>query len=109
MMGFIFQWDRVEQTFADQFEQDGENFRYRKWQKGEPILVTPEERRHFLEQFARRIRYSGWLIGAGVVLLIFGIVFLLPDQEASDVPIYIGLAAILAAFMAFWFWAYNAP
>ena len=108
-MGLLFQWDRVEQTFADQFEREGENFRYRKWQKGEPILVTSDERDEFCNQFSKRIRYSGWGVGAGLVLLGVGVVLLLPGPQALDAPLYIGLAAILAAFMGFWLWAYNAP
>lgn len=110
-MGFFFQWDRVEQTFANQFEPDGDNFRYRRWQKSAPVPVTAAEREQFIRQFHRRLRYAGVGIFAATILLIAAlVVFSGSDQVGqSDLGVWIGLAIILSLFMSYWFWAYTAP
>jgi hypothetical protein len=44
----ITSWDGVRQAFAEQFEQSGANFIYRRSQKGEAIRVSAEERSKFI-------------------------------------------------------------
>jgi len=110
-MGFFFQWDRVEQTCANQFEPDGQNFRYRRWQKSAPVSVTAAERAQFIRQFHLRLRYASFGILIATISLIAALVlFTGTDRpEESDLGVWIGLAAILVLFMSYWFWAYTAP
>ncbi len=56
---------QIRQLFEDQFEISGQDYLYRRWQKGPPIQVTAAERQRFIEDYGRRLRYSNWgIIGA---------------------------------------------
>ena len=110
-MGLFFQWDRVEQAFANQFEPDGENFRYRRWQKSAPLSVTSAERAQFIRQFHLRLRYASFGIFIATISLIAGFVLFAGtgQSQESDLGIWISLGIILVLFTSYWFWAYTAP
>lgn len=104
-------FDRVRQMFADQFEPDGSGFLYRKGMKGPAIRVSEAERDEFIAVFNKRLRYSMWSIVPATVILILLLVWLVPDVDstAGHVAMWIGIAAILAPFMAGYYWAWTAP
>lgn len=79
-------WGRLRQTFADQFEQDGANFIYRRSQKGEAIRVSAEERNRFIEQFDKNVRRAKWIIYIGLILVLGGTIgfSLLKDADLSE-------------------------
>lgn len=84
---------------------------YRKYMKGPAIHVTEAERDKFVSAFRRRLRYAAWAVVPATLLLIGALVLLVPDADnpASDVAMWVGLAAILIPFLAFYIWAWNAP
>lgn len=104
-------FDRVRQMFADQFEPDGKGFLYRKSARGAPIRVTETERDRFVESFNQRIRYTTWWIVPLTILLIGLLTFFAPDVDSasSQVAIWVGIGLILAPFLLFYYWAWNAP
>ena len=86
-------WDRVRQTFADQFEQDGTNFVYRRSQKGVAINVTAQERGKFIDKFGRDLRRAKWLIYGGLTITL-GVAVgftLLMGSDLSQIVIFIGV------------------
>lgn len=104
-------FDRAREPFADQFTPDSGAFLYRKSMKGAPIRVSEGERDDFVATFNRRTRYGIWAIIAPSLIMVGLIVWLIPhsDRAAADTAMWIGLIAILAPFMAAYFWAWNAP
>jgi hypothetical protein len=104
-------YDRVRQTFADQFEGDPPGFIYRKGQKGPPIRVSAIERDELIGTFNKRLRYATWSIVAATVALILVLAWLIPDADSSTakVAIWVGIGAILLPFMVTFYWAWNAP
>jgi hypothetical protein len=104
-------FDRVRQMFTDQFEPNGGSFLYRKSMKGAPIRVSEAERDEFVTTFNRRLRYSMWSIVPATVILIFLLVWLVPDTDstAGHVAMWIGIAAVIAPFLGGYYWAWNAP
>jgi hypothetical protein len=104
-------FDRMRQTFQDQFSTDLNGFIYRKNQKGVPIRVSASERDDCVTTFNKRIRYVMWSIFPATLLLILLLVWIIPDpnSQMASVAIWIGLAAILVPFMAVFYWAWNAP
>lgn len=101
----------IRQMFADQFEQNGPDFLYRRSMKGPPIRVSSDERDHFVESFNRRLRYCGWSIVPATLLLIVALVMMMPDLDgpAGQAAIYVGIALILLPFLAGHRWAWNGP
>jgi hypothetical protein len=104
-------FDRVREMFADQFEADGSDYIYRKNVKGAPIRVSAAERLSFIEDFNRRLKFTLWGLMAGTLVLILSLAFYTVhfDQEFTEAPIYIGLAIIMAVYMAAYFRIWNAP
>jgi tetratricopeptide (TPR) repeat protein len=104
-------WGRVRQTFADQFEQDGANFIYRRSQKGEAIRVSAEERSKFIEEFDRNVRRAKWIIYVGLTLVLGGIIgfSLLRGTDLSQGAIFIGIGLVMIPYFAFYRWAWAAP
>ena len=104
-------FDRMRQTFQDQFSTDSNGFIYRKNQKGVPIRVSEFERDDCVTTFNKRIRYATWSIFPATVILILLLVWLIPDTNSpiASVAIWVGIAAILVPFMAIFYWAWNAP
>lgn len=104
-------FDRVRQMFADQFSDDQAGLVYRKSQKGPAIRVSAIERDEFIAAFGRRIQYAAWAIFPATAALILLLVWLAPDADSdkSDAMIWIGIGAILVPFLAFFYWAWNAP
>lgn len=105
------QFDRVRETFADQFQPDGAGFLYRKSSKGAAIRVSAAERDAFVAGFKRKLRYSTWGILAATLLLIGILVALLPDvhSTAGQLSIYAGVFAIVGVFMLAYCSARNEP
>ena len=62
--------DSVRQTLADQFEQDGTNFIYRRSRKGVAIRVSAEEYKKFIDKFGRDLRRTKWLMYICLILVI---------------------------------------
>lgn len=104
-------WGRVRQTFADQFEQDGANFIYRRSQKGEAIRVSAQERSKFIEEFDRNVRRAKWIIYVGLTLVLGGIIgfSLLRGTDLSQGAILIGIGLAMIPYLAFYRWAWAAP
>jgi tetratricopeptide (TPR) repeat protein len=104
-------WDRVRQTFADQFEQDGTSFVYRRSQKGEAIRVSPEERRKFIAEFDENVRRAKWIIYVGLTLVLGGIIgfSLLRGSDLSQAAIFGGIGLVMIPYFAYYRWAWAAP
>jgi hypothetical protein len=104
-------FERVHQLFADQFEPDGAGFLYRKSMKDAPIRVTEEERNDFVSVFKRRLRYGAWSL-VPTTLLLIGLPVVLGldiDSPSTQAAAYVGLALIMAPFLAIYYWAWKAP
>ena len=104
-------FDRVRQTFADQFVDDSHGFIYRKGLKGAPIRVSELERDEFIATFNKRIRHARWSIFPATLALILLLAWLIRDVDsaAADIAIWVGIGAILLPFMALFYRAWNAP
>jgi tetratricopeptide (TPR) repeat protein len=104
-------WDRLRQTFADQFEQDGTNLVYRRSQKGEAIRVSADERSKFIDEFDRNVRRAKWIIYVGLTLVFGGIVgfSLLRGSNLSEIAIFVGIGLAMIPYFAYYRWAWAAP
>lgn len=104
-------FDRLRQTFADQFTSDEHGLIYRKYQKGVPIRVSEAERDSFVATFNKRIRYATWSIFPATVGLILLLAWLIPDADSAvdQLAVWVGIAVILAPFLTMFYWAWNAP
>lgn len=104
-------FNRVRQMFANQFTNDAHGYTYTKSQKGAQFRVSEGERNDFVETFDRRMRYSIWLMIIPMMILIFLLVWLIPDSESSkfQLAMWIGLGAILLPYWIFFYWSWNAP
>lgn len=103
--------DSVRQTFADQFEQDGTNFVYRRSQKGEALRVSAEERRKFIEEFDQNVRRAKWIIYAGLTVVFGGIIgfSLLRGFELSQAAIFIGIGVVMIPYFVYYRWTWADP
>ena len=101
---------RARALFAEQFEQSGAGFLYRKSRKGAPIAVTAEERDRYIAAYAVFTRYGFWVMIAAVLILSFAAASLgqagraLPDSAFTA-----GTLLICLLFLAAHYWAWNAP
>ena len=104
-------WDFVRQTFADQFEQEGTHFVYRRSQKGEAVRVSVEERRKFIVEFDRSVRRAKWIIYIGLTLVLGGIIgfSLLRGSDLSQVAIFVGIGLVMIPYFVHYRWAWAAP
>ena len=101
----------VRQVFADQFEPDGTGFLYRKSLRRAPIRVTEAERDGFIRTFNRRLRYAGWSILPGTMLLILLLALFVPDIDSvsGQIDMWMGFGLSLASFLLAYRWAWNVP
>jgi tetratricopeptide (TPR) repeat protein len=104
-------WDRARQAFADQFEQDGSGFVYRRSQKGEAIKVSATERDRFIDEFNRNLGRASWIIYVGLTLVLGGIiaVSMLTGSGLSKVGIFAGIGVVMIPYIAYYRWAWAAP
>jgi Flp pilus assembly protein TadD len=104
-------WDRIRQSFADQFTPDGSSFIYRRSQKGEAIRVSARERTRFVDEFDGKLRRAKWMIYIGVAAVLVGIIVfsLLKGSNLSELAILAGVAIAMVPYLAFYRWAWLAP
>lgn len=104
-------YDRVRQSFADQFEPNGQGFLYRKYMKSAPIRVSAAERDRYIAAFNRYIRYASWGTGGGTVLLAFSLIgyAAAAGVDLPEAAFYWGIGAILVASMVGYYWYWNLP
>lgn len=104
-------WDLVRQTFADQFEQDGTSFVYRRSQKGEAIRVSADERCKFIDEFDRNVRRAKWIIYGGLAVVLGCLIgfSLLKRFELSQAAIFVGIGLVMVPYFAYYRWAWAAP
>ena len=107
----FYQLDRIRQTFAAQFEQDGSRLVFRKNLKAAPVEVTPAERDFLLQQFNRHLLWLGILTGLLTILVIVGVALITFKLNAdfSQPLAFLCVALILAPVMGASVWAWNAP
>ena len=105
-------WQRLRENFADQFEPYGEGeYLYRRNQRGAPIEVTAEERKRFMVQYARRLRYNMWGMVAALIVFMGAVVWwsVARNSDLLDTVLYIGLGLITAVAIANMYWIRGAP
>src|SRR3954463_2011086 len=104
-------WDRVRQTFADQFEQDGTSFVYRRSQTGEAIRVSAGERRKFIDEFDQNVRRAKWIIYGGLTLVFGGLIgfSLLKGFDLPHAAIFVGIGLVMIPYFLYYRWAWAAP
>ena len=104
-------WAQSRQIFEDQFEPNGENYLYRRWQKGPPIPVTAAERQRFIDDYGHRLRNSNWGIWGGLLILTVLVIWWSVQSNADlpDVPMFIGIGAIALASIVYIMRAGTAP
>jgi tetratricopeptide (TPR) repeat protein len=104
-------WDTTRQMFADQFDQSGTDYIYRKSQKGEAIRISAAERARFVEEFDRNLRRASWIIYVGLAVGL-GIVLLVSMRGGPDITKPGMLAAIglvMIPYTAYFRWVWGAP
>jgi hypothetical protein len=104
-------WAQSKQFFADQFELNGDAYLYRRSQKGAPIRVSAEERQRFIDDYARRLRYSTWGIVGGLIVVI-ALSFWWTLSTASELPdaaMYAAIGAVAVACVGYAMWVQGAP
>jgi hypothetical protein len=104
-------WAESRQFFADQFEPDGDGYLYRRSQKGAPIHVSAEERQRFIDDYARRLRYSMWgIVGGLMVVIALSLWWTLSTaSELPDAAMYVAIGAVAVACVAYAMWIRGAP
>jgi ammonia channel protein AmtB len=100
-----------QQLFADQFEQRGDGYVYRKTLKGPPIPVSAEERQRFIGDYARHMKLVKWLLMGGFALLTTAVVCWSVETETqlNNTAFIVAIAAMALAYVAFGQWAWNQP
>jgi tetratricopeptide (TPR) repeat protein len=104
-------WNRARQSFADQFEPRGNDFIYRKSQKGAGFKVTSAERHRFVESFDNHLRRAKWIIGIGCAVVL-GIVVALSmylNMDPSTPIIFAGVGLAMIPYLAYFRWAWVGP
>lgn len=104
-------WAATRNSFADQFEQDGSNFIYRRSQKGEAIRVSAEERTRFIDEFNRSLRRGMWMMYIGLALTLGGAVLfsVLRGSDLSQAALFAGMAIVMVPYFAYVSWVWGAP
>jgi hypothetical protein len=102
---------QVRRMFAEQFEPDGRNYLYRKFTKAAPIPVSAAERDRYIAGFDTFLRRASWGMTAGIVILIAATVAFVMStgRDVIESATLIGLGAILAVFLALYWWFWNQP
>lgn len=113
MMIFHPSMERVRERFAEQFEPVGDQFLYRRRSKYAPIRVSAAEKEQFIAAFNRSLRIVYWgTIGAGLVVggalgaieANIGV-----SKNTSQIVVWGFMLAVVAAFIAIYLRAFNAP
>jgi len=104
-------WSRARQSFADQFEPRGNDFIYRKSQKGEGFKVTSSERDRFFESFDNHLRRAKWIIGIGVALVLGMVVSLsiYRNMDPSQPAVFAGIGLAMVPYLVYFRWAWAEP
>jgi hypothetical protein len=102
----------MRQAFADQFEQDGSGFIYRRSQKGAAIRVSADERSRFIDEYNRNLGRATWIMYPSIAVVLVGLV-VVPVLGGFNVPqqplIVGGIVVALVPFVAYYKWAWGAP
>jgi hypothetical protein len=103
--------DRVYELFADQFEQEGDGFVYRKSLKGAAKRISTAERDDFILSFRRSYRRMFWAWMAAIFCGIFAYIgwTVYDDREMSELALYLGIAAFFAMFLFSHYYVWGAP
>lgn len=101
----------ARQTFADQFEQDGTTFIYRRSQKGEAFRISSEARDRFLEEFDRNLVRANWIMYVGMAMVVAAIILfsVVRNSDLSQLAIFAGIGLVLIPYLAYYRWAWAAP
>lgn len=86
--------------FEDQFEDDGFELTFRKYGRGRPVRVTPEERDECIDRFERLDSYLQQACVAVLIAWYFGAIWWNSEDGGSDALWICGLIAITIAFRA---------
>lgn len=104
-------WDGVRELFAEQFEQHGSYFTYRRSQKGPAIQVSAEEQRAFIEDFDRNLRRANSIIYVGLTVVLGGVVLftILTETDLSESAIFAGIGVVMIPYFLYYRWAWTKP
>lgn len=104
-------WATTRKSFADQFEQDGAGFVYRRFQKGAAIRVTAEERSRFIDEFNRNLRRGMWIMYIGIAVALGGAVLFsaLRGSDLSQAALFVGVGVVLIPYLFYNYWVWGAP
>lgn len=101
---------RLKDSFARQFEPEGQGFLYRQDQTGPAIRVNADEHRDFIEGYSRALRLSSWVGVVGTMLVIGGLTLASGiDRRAPGWATYAAAAIWIGLFIAWQMWARYAP
>lgn len=102
--------ERLKASFARQFDQEGQGFRYRKNETGPAIRISAEEQADFIAGYSRALKLSGWAMVAAIVLGGFATGFY-EGASGTDRKVWGvgGIAVLVLAFVLFTLWARRAP
>jgi len=102
--------NKVLQSFQDQFQPDGQDYLYRKYQKGAPIRVSAEERDRFIAAFRRSWTFLVWMGAAIYVPSLIVLLIYVPAAAAHEnMIIWSSMAIFLGLVVAGMYWYWNVP
>jgi tetratricopeptide (TPR) repeat protein len=104
-------WAASRKSFADQFEQDGSGFIYRRSQKGEAIRVSADERSRFIDEFNRNLRRGMWMMYIALTLALGGVILfsVLRGTDLSQAAMFITIGVLMIPYLWYNRWAWGAP
>lgn len=105
------QFDSVRKMFADQFSRETHGYVYRKGQKGAPTPLSEAERDEFVNNFNKYLRVAIWSLIPATVGMILLLAWLVrePDSPTGQMAMWGAIVAIIAPYMAIFYWAWYAP
>lgn len=111
MFGMKDHWANSKRLFEEQFEPEGSDFLYRRSLKGSPIRVTQRERQHFIDDYARRLRFTTWGLFTSLIVFTGAVVSwtVATGADLPDIAMYIGIGAIALVSVAYSIWVHGAP
>jgi hypothetical protein len=103
--------DRIYESFADQFEQEGDGFVYRKSFKGAAKRISTAERDDFIASFRRSYRTMFWTWMVAIFCGLFAYVgwTVYDDRETSEPTLYLGTIAFVGMFLISHYHVWGAP
>jgi hypothetical protein len=104
--------ENATQSFAGQFEPDGDRLLYRRNRIGAPIEVSPRERDRLVAEYGRRVKVMIVVLVGAMILMIFGGAFFFTFHDhpvPEPLVIVIGFGLIMILFVVASHWAWNAP